>query len=230
VLIGTILTGFFIFIAWKRNTLILPRISINKWSIVPGASVPGNPHSTILTSITALSANNIWAVGTSTSFNGLYTFKALTEHWDGHTWHYVPSPNPGTGSDILDSVTSIPGTNQLLAVGELDNTNQRSQILTERWNGKSWQVISNINGKTPGMVLVSVTARSAHDAWGVGEGTGGLIAHWDGTNWKIVSHPTPAKLAVFSAITSVPKTNTFWAAGSYSATASITSTLIERYS
>jgi hypothetical protein len=214
----------------QSQTALIEHWNGKQWSIVPGASVPGNPQSTNLTGMTALSANNIWAVGTSIWSNGYDTFKTLTEHWDGHTWHYVPAPNPGTGSNILHSVTSIPGTNQLLAVGELDNTNQRSQILTERWNGKSWQVISSTNGKTLGTALVSVTARSAFDAWAVGVGTGGLIAHWDGTNWNIVSHPTPAKLAVFSAITSVPKTNTFWTVGSYNATASITPTLIERYS
>lgn len=214
----------------QSQTALIEHWNGKQWSIVPGASVPGNPQSTNLTSIAALSANNIWAVGTSIWSNGYDTFKTLTEHWDGHTWHYVPAPNPGTGSNILHSVTFIPGTNQLLAVGESSNTYQKSQILTERWNSTSWQVISSTNGKTLGMALVSVTARSAHDAWAVGQGTGGLIAHWDGTNWNIVSHPTPAKSVVFSAITSVPKTNTLWAVGSYNATASTIPTLIERYS
>ena len=214
----------------RSQTALIEHWNGKQWSIVPGASIPGTPQSANLTGITALSANNIWAVGTSIWSNGYDTFKTLTEHWNGHTWHYVPSPNPGTGSNILHSVTSLPGTNQLLAVGEAsDTTYQKSQILTERWNGKSWQVISNTNGKTLGTALVSVIARSAHDAWAVGAGTGGLIAHWDGTNWNIISHPTPTKLMVFSTITSVPKTSTLWTVGSYNATASTVSTLIERY-
>ncbi len=214
----------------QAQTALIEHWNGKQWSIVPGASVPANPQSTNLTSITALSPDNIWAVGTSIWSNGYDTFKTLTEHWNGHAWSYVPAPNPGTGSNILHSVTSIPGTNQLLAVGEASDLYQRSQMLTERWNGKSWQVISSTNGKTPGTALTSVTARSAHDAWAVGEGTGGLIAHWDGTNWNLVSHPAPVKSVVFSAITYVPKTNTLWAAGSYNATASTTPTLIERYS
>jgi hypothetical protein len=214
----------------RSQTALIEHWNGKQWSIVPGASIPGTPQSANLTGITALSANNIWAVGTSIWSNGYDTFKTLTEHWDGHMWHYVPSPNPGTGSNILYSVTSLPGTNQLLAVGEASNTYQKSQILTERWNGKSWQVISNTNGKTLGTAPVSVIARSAHDAWAVGVGTGGLIAHWDGTNWNIISHPTPTKLVVFSAITFVQKTSTLWTVGSYNTTASTISTLIERYS
>jgi hypothetical protein len=214
----------------RSQTALIEHWNGKLWSIVPGASVPGNPQITNLTSITALSAHNIWAVGTSIWSNGYDTFKTLTEHWDGRTWHYVPASNPGTGSNILYSVTSIPGTNQLLAVGELSNTYQNSQMLTERWNGKSWQVISSPKVKTSGTALVSVTARSAHDVWAIGIGTGGLIAHWDGTNWNIVSHPTPAKLMGFSAIIPIPKTNTLWAVGSYNATSSSILTLTERYS
>jgi hypothetical protein len=69
----------------------------HSWRIVPAPS--GHPKSTMqaLTSLAVIAGDNIWATGqrkesTSTSqYNFSYT---LGEHWDGHGWSPVPSPNP----------------------------------------------------------------------------------------------------------------------------------------
>jgi hypothetical protein len=217
---------------YKKNTsqpydwaALIEHWNGKQWSIVPGALIHNAPFGSSLQSITALSTNNVWATGT---FIGPTGYKALVEHWNGHTWQQVQAPNPGTFINILNSITTIPGTNQLLAVGETGNTNKAGQILTERWNGKSWQVISTPKKATPGPVFTSITALSAHDAWAVG---GEFIAHWDGANWNTVSHLVPSKEFSLSDITRVPGTDTLWAVGGNGLPPPYHSTtLIERYS
>jgi hypothetical protein len=84
------------------------------WSLTttpdPGA------FGTILNSITALSASDIWAVGqTQSSATG--PVRTLTERYNGKSWTVQASPDPGNaGLDELFAVTS-PGGHQLDAVG-----------------------------------------------------------------------------------------------------------------
>jgi hypothetical protein len=84
------------------------------WSLIntpnPGA------FGSALEGITALSANDIWAVGqTQSSATG--PVKTLTEHFNGTSWTVSASPDPGkAGNDELFAVAS-PGGHQLDAVG-----------------------------------------------------------------------------------------------------------------
>jgi hypothetical protein len=59
----------------------------------------------LLDGIAAISANDIWAIGTvHTSQFGQAT---LTEHWDGTSWTIITSPDPGTFSNALNAVTAL---------------------------------------------------------------------------------------------------------------------------
>ena len=77
------------------------------WSVVSSPSRGAKAN--FLSSVAAISANDIWTVGSSGG-------KTLTEHWNGTQWSTVSSPNPGV-SNQLDAVTQIPSTTQLWAVG-----------------------------------------------------------------------------------------------------------------
>jgi hypothetical protein len=58
-----------------------------------------------LRGITAISANDIWAVGfVKTSTGG---FATLTEHWDGTSWKIINSSNPGNAPNGLFGVTAL---------------------------------------------------------------------------------------------------------------------------
>jgi hypothetical protein len=71
------------------------------WSIFPSPNPNGkNPlKGSRLNGIAAISANDIWAVGTNEN-------STLTEHWDGKSWRVVNSPNPGQ-SNSLSGVTAL---------------------------------------------------------------------------------------------------------------------------
>src|SRR6266550_5340794 len=71
-----------------------------QWSVVPS---PNGSTSSGLSGVAVVSANDIWAVGSSGSQrSGAQT---LIEHWNGSHWSVMKSPNPGSSSDHLNGVT-----------------------------------------------------------------------------------------------------------------------------
>lgn len=64
-----------------------------RWQDVP---VPAGQTLDELDGVVAVSANDVWAVGSSTNLgSGNYWSHTLVTHWDGASWTVVPSPNPG---------------------------------------------------------------------------------------------------------------------------------------
>ena len=89
-----------------------------KWSIVPSANTNGTLSG--LSGVTVVSSTNVWAVGYSFTGNG--TGPTVIEHWNGTKWSIVPSPSPAAGFNSLSSVTHVPGTSSVWAVGNADTT------------------------------------------------------------------------------------------------------------
>jgi hypothetical protein len=85
-----------------------------QWTTVPAAEVAGYNDS--LADISALSANDIWAVGTSQS-KTYQSSQTLIEHWNGTQWNVVTSPNPDSANNFLLAATRIPGSTSLWVVG-----------------------------------------------------------------------------------------------------------------
>ncbi len=214
------------------NAALIEHWNGTKWSQVPVAYPSGSQHS-FLNSITAFSATDVWAVGSYD--NGIespgYT---LIEHWDGTQWSIVSSPSPASNNNVLLSLSSVPGTNNLIAAGfTFDGTN--TGCLIEAWNGTSWSVVT-----TPvvgaGSQLYSIIALSAKSAWVVGDdydgqgNTNTLIEHWNGKAWSIVSSPNPSNMSMLYGLANVPHSGTLWAVGSYYDSQSNELTFTEHYS
>jgi hypothetical protein len=83
------------------------------WSIVPSPS-PGLDG--VLTGVTTKASNDMWAVGYD-RVPGTIRLQTLTLHWNGTTWATVASPNAGSVSSVLDSVSTTPGATIVQAVG-----------------------------------------------------------------------------------------------------------------
>lgn len=106
------------------------------WSIV---SSPRTRHSRgdkfqQLYGVSAVSANDIWAVGSTSPESTVYD--TLVEHWNGTRWRVVRSPNPsGSTYSMLNGVTadSVGG---LWAAGNFTSF----KPLVERWNGRAWKL------------------------------------------------------------------------------------------
>jgi hypothetical protein len=184
-----------------------------EWSIVDGPELPVGSGGGSLSSVSALSASDVWAAG---SYNAAGSGKrTLIVHWDGEDWSIIPSPNASgpnvSPNQTLFGITAV-SAEDAWAVGhyavlEPDLTGtlrSTSKTMVQHWDGSSWSIVESPNPARPGTVgsfLLSVDAASANDVWAVGRydtAVGAayenpiyqtLIQHWDGTSWSTVSSP-----------------------------------------
>jgi hypothetical protein len=199
--------------------------SCGSWTIV--ASPSPNTNLNILYSVSAVSANGVWAVGYSDNSNG--NISTLIEHWDGSQWSVVSSPNLGPKNNELYSVTAI-STNDVWAVGSYSPKKDMVGLI-EHWDGAAWSVVPAQKPIKQGFILNAITAVSATNLWAVGRrfGTSGnqtIIEHWSGTAWRIVASPNPnAQDDILEGVTAVSSSNV-WAVGEQNFTSA---TLIEHW-
>ncbi len=99
-----------------------------QWDVVPSPST-GKYHN-ILLGVTAIAANNIWAIGWSATNPGATNWQPVVEHWDGKQWSIVASPHAGI-SRYIEGMTAVPGMNQLWLVGGTLLNKNAEQSLTE---------------------------------------------------------------------------------------------------
>ncbi|MEO8973174.1 MAG: hypothetical protein ABI406_16440, partial [Ktedonobacteraceae bacterium] len=186
-----------------------------QWSVVQNAP---RLDSVYLQGITALSANDIWAVGS----NGFSTF---TEHWNGTKWGVVPGPNTGESTNTLMGVKVL-SANDVWAAGFAEGhttSSGHSQVvqrtLTEHWDGTKWSIVPGPNSSCVQCMLYGMTALSQNDVWAVGisldisTDTGkALLEHWDGTHWNVISSPDAGASNVLMQVTAI-SANNVWAVG-----------------
>ncbi len=165
------------------------------WSIVPSP----NPSTSfnILAGLAAGGPNDVWAVGRQIQPMGRRTpYQTLTEHWDGHSWQVIPSPNVASRGyrTSLQSVTEI-AADDVWAVGQSsDETGTNATSVTMHWDGTAWTIIANPMVAQDYLVQVEALARD--NVWAVGFTITSdfahydtLILHWDGLAWSIVPSP-----------------------------------------
>jgi hypothetical protein len=197
------------------------RTLIEHWNGTAWTKVPSPTKGadyTYLTSVSAISATDAWAVGYY--YTPGTNARTLTEHWNGTAWSIVPSPVPGQ-QNMLNGVTAVSATDAW-AVGFLyppgHSATPNSLIL--HWDGSTWtQVPAPDPGGADGTYLMAVTALCGTDVWAAGSFSSEnrtLTLRWDGTTWKQVKSPNltgPSEnyLTSISAVSG----SVAWAAGAY---------------
>jgi hypothetical protein len=129
------------------------------WSVVPMAqSSLGQPS---ISAVTALSASNAWAVGTTGG-------STLIEHWTGATWSVVPSPTPGADPSLTGVAARGPA--DVYAVGSsLPSINGGVvQGIILRWNGSTWSADADPTTGTFSPLFAAAAAPGAASEWAVG--------------------------------------------------------------
>jgi hypothetical protein len=148
-----------------------------RWAQVPSPSPGGSQGVSALGGVTAVSASDMWAVGSFQGSSPGSAPNALVLHWNGARWAQVPSHSPaGSG---LGGVTALSAT-RAWAVGQ----GPGNTPLVLRWNGTRWAPVPSPAPRgSLGTALGGVSATSASDAWAVGVGLTTLVLHWNGTSW-----------------------------------------------
>ena len=114
--------------------------------------------------------------------------RTLVEHWNGHAWKIVHSPNAAGDNLLSGSTAPRRRTSGPSGPGLVTAT------LVEHWNGHAWKIVKSPNPGSVQDVLTSVSAVSPKDAWTVGYRFDGVVTrtlalHWNGKAWKVVAAP-----------------------------------------
>lgn len=168
----------------------------------------------ILFSAAAVSPGDVWAVGERQDHAG--TFRTLVEHWNGHRWSVVRSPNPGATGNCLFGVAAA-GPRDAWAVGQRSGRNADTPLV-EHWNGRRWTVVTVPSASLTGALLQGV-AVSGSQVWAVGQSDDAadqarpLVEHLTHGRWT-ADLLTPLGSG-FSNVTGVAVVNrTVWLVGS----------------
>jgi hypothetical protein len=168
--------------------LPLQWLKAGEWQVISspnGANLVNELHG-----VSAISENDVWAVGTSyNTERSLST--TLIEHWNGSRWSVIQSPNPSSSVNVLNAVATV-SANDVWAVGFA--ANGTNPILILHWNGATWSVIPNPTSPMPLNNLSALAVVTANDVWAVGTGKIGdedatATLHWNGTAWSFVPSP-----------------------------------------
>jgi hypothetical protein len=126
--------------AWDgvRARTLIEQWDGTSWTIIPSRNVGGAANQeNYLLSVTAISANNVWAVGDAeapiTAAGQIpATGITLAEHWNGSTWTPISSVNSSSGFNDLLAVTAVSPTS-VWAVGDYYNGGNVDQTLAENF-------------------------------------------------------------------------------------------------
>jgi hypothetical protein len=135
----------------------------NSWRIV-NSPYPAPSQYNSLYGVTALAADDIWAVGYENQNTLGQTGTALIEHWDGVKWSLAPTPVVGNPTTLYGMAALSP--TDIWAVGYANNSQSQPFPISEHWNGKNWTLV---NASAPGkfVELLSTTAVNGK-VWAVG--------------------------------------------------------------
>ena len=87
--------------------------------------LPSSKGNNFLTGVTALSHNDVWAVGATLDFTLGGLEQTVTMKWNGVAWTVFDSPNQGTKSTVLLGASS-PGGGVVFAAGSFVGRTSRT--------------------------------------------------------------------------------------------------------
>jgi len=200
-----------------------------QWSVFQGPAFAPQSEP-LLNAITAVSANDIWAVGSLLNHD-LQVLNFLFEHWDGTSWTATAIES----GDAFLLGASADASDDAWAVGFAGPENATSRTLVLHWDGASWKKVPSPSAGSGANQLNGVAALAPNDVWAVGFSTATpkpppgqdrvptatLIEHYDGTSWSVVPSPNIGPNSQYQSngllgITAVSPTD-IWAFGSFDA-------------
>jgi hypothetical protein len=179
------------------------------WTRMPSPNPDPTSHANGYDAISASSASDAWAVGTS-SDAALQIYQPLIAHWNGTAWSRSAAPKSDSSAQ-LRAVTAPSADDAWILGGTCDN----GCPLILHWNGTAW---ANVTAPTD-LSLLGITATPGGDAWAAGyvcvDSCGGMatvIYRWNGTKWVRSASPNPGTSDVLFGVNAVSADDA-WAVG-----------------
>lgn len=178
------------------------------WQRVP-APGPGG-----LTAVTALAADDAWAVGSVPD-----TGKNLVLHWDGSSWRRVDAPSPGNRMNALLGVAAA-GPGDIWLAGLTEGSVTDTSAVALHLSGGAWQTLRSTQRAATQYSDVLVVSPTDVVLGGYQETLtmeSFNIEHWDGTTLRrdktFPDHTNNGLASALSAMTAEPDGGRLWAVG-----------------
>ena len=176
------------------------------WTVVSSPNAGAGDNA--LNGIATTDGNELWAVGYAAPSVGT-PVATLVLHYDGTSWSIVPSPNPGGVTSSLSSVVAMADGTIWAAGFYYDGTRGRTLLL--HGDATGFSVVPGEDFPNDGNVLNGIAASASGDLWAVGyhypSGTSdyqGLVEHFDGEQWRVVSSPQGGTYTYLAGSTALP--------------------------
>ncbi len=214
--------GYFCTIGCHDQGTLILHWNGTAWSRVSSPSPGGSRDS--LSGVSAVSPADAWAAGFYCP-KGCRTQDTLILHWNGKAWSSQAAPNPGRLA-TLSSVSAVSPADAWAAGSYCPASScDRVDTLLLHWNGAAWSKVASPDSGSPDNSLTGVNARSADDAWAVGNRCidtstvcRTLILRWNGSAWTRVKSPDPGpQWNVLAGVTAISPDDA-WAVGDYCST------------
>ncbi len=199
------------------------------WATQSGVINPG-ANGNALYGVKALSATNIWAVGSYVDDN--FNQQALIEHSTdgGQTW--IQDTDSYSGGSVLYGIDGDPSTGDAWAVGYNGNINTLTLQLVNGHFSQQLNICQN-SAQNTDILLYSVSEQSSSNVWAVGwrhSSFGGVEAdtmQYDGSCWTEYSSSnfSPTNVNQLLGVTAIGSNNV-WAVGIYYNSPTISGTLV----
>jgi hypothetical protein len=129
------------------------------WMVVPSPNDSTTNNN--LYGVAAVSANDVWAVGSAGSL------KTLAMHWNGGAWSVFPSPSIDNASnEVLVGVVAA-ASGDIWTAGQFIQ-NSAQQTLTEHWDGSTWTLVPSPDPESSSNRLSGIAATPKGTLWAVG--------------------------------------------------------------
>ncbi len=196
----------------SRNPRQPSRTLIEHWNgtawTIWSSPDPG-PSGNILTGVTTVSANDVWAVGAR---QDSFYQSPMAQHWNGSTWSTVTVPNPAfcTGHSYLSDVAALSATNVVATGICTSSTSGGDQGYVVRWNGTRWRAHPASSAVPTRGALNSVSTYNGQ-VWLVGDSpAGGFAMTKTSAGWSQV--PIDGSGRTMAGVVAVPGRKA-WAVG-----------------
>jgi len=140
----------------------------------PCSEIPANNNGFGLESVSAVSSDEVWAVGGGGDND--YTINTYVLHWDGSSWEHVPSPQVGIVQRLF-AVEAVAADDVWASGQYLDGLGYHAFAI--HWDGGSWTVFDGTDFPTGGGAIHAFASDDIYAA-------GGGVTHWDGESWTFV--------------------------------------------
>jgi hypothetical protein len=165
-----------------------------------------------LRGVSAASPTSVWAVGVRLPPGG--RGRTLVEHWDGHAWNLVPTPNANALDNELSAVVTVPGTRRVWAFGfHVTRSGELHQLILHR-DVTGWHVSKGLR-HTPAARLgaAAFVPGPGGGVWALGQSRGRpLIERHTPRGWERVPSLSRGP-GVLDAAAAIPGTSHLWVVG-----------------